>query len=125
MARRSDDKTLLIAGGVALGIATLGLLFAERKRPLRRATQAEPGRSIAVERLKRHALHEGRHDQSVLRRNIVEPIGGGEPACPVQLRLIDLDWKEARIRVSGKGRQQTLLPLTQEIGDANRGVTKQ
>ena len=46
MARRSDDKTLLIAGGVALGIAALGLLFAERKRPLRRTTQAEPGRSI-------------------------------------------------------------------------------
>ena len=47
MARWSDDKTLLIAGGVALGIAALGLLFAERKRPLRRTTQAEPGRSIA------------------------------------------------------------------------------
>lgn len=36
----------------------------------------------------------------------------------VQLRLSDLDWKEAGIRVSGKGRHQTLLPLTQEIGDA-------
>lgn len=36
----------------------------------------------------------------------------------VQLRLCDLDWKEAWIRVSGKGRRQTLLPLTQEIGDA-------
>jgi|HubBroStandDraft_1064217.scaffolds.fasta_scaffold21319_2 integrase/recombinase XerD len=36
----------------------------------------------------------------------------------VQLRLGDLDWKEAGIYVSGKGRRQTLLPLTQEIGDA-------
>jgi site-specific recombinase XerD len=36
----------------------------------------------------------------------------------VQLRLGDLDWKEAVIHVSGKGRRQTLLPLTQEIGDA-------
>jgi len=36
----------------------------------------------------------------------------------VQLRLGDLDWKEAGICVSGKGRRQTLLPLTQEIGDA-------
>ena len=36
----------------------------------------------------------------------------------VRLHLGDLDWKEASIRVSGKGRRQTLLPLTQEIGDA-------
>jgi site-specific recombinase XerD len=36
----------------------------------------------------------------------------------VRLRLGDLDWKEAVIRVSGKGRRQILLPLTQEIGDA-------
>ena len=36
----------------------------------------------------------------------------------VQLRLADLDWKEAAISVSGKGRRQTLMPLTQEIGDA-------
>jgi site-specific recombinase XerD len=36
----------------------------------------------------------------------------------VRLRLGDLDWKEAAIHVSGKGRRETLLPLTQEIGDA-------
>ena len=36
----------------------------------------------------------------------------------VQLRLGDLDWKEAAISVSGKGRRQTLMPLTQEIGNA-------
>jgi integrase/recombinase XerD len=36
----------------------------------------------------------------------------------VQLRLGDIDWKEAGIYVSGKGRRQTLMPLTQEIGDA-------
>ena len=36
----------------------------------------------------------------------------------VQLRLGDLDWKEAEICVSGKGRRQTMLPLTQEVGDA-------
>jgi site-specific recombinase XerD len=36
----------------------------------------------------------------------------------VQLRLGDLDWKEGAISVSGKGRRQTLMPLTQEIGDA-------
>ena len=36
----------------------------------------------------------------------------------VQLRLGDVDWREATIAVSGKNRRQTLMPLTQEIGDA-------
>jgi integrase/recombinase XerD len=35
-----------------------------------------------------------------------------------RLRLGDIDWKEAGIRVAGKGRRQSSLPLTQEIGDA-------
>jgi site-specific recombinase XerC len=41
----------------------------------------------------------------------------------VQLRLGDIDWKEAGICVSGKGRRQTLMPLTQEIGDAIASYT--
>lgn len=36
----------------------------------------------------------------------------------LRLRLSDLDWQEATIRVVGKGRRQTLLPMTQEVGDA-------
>ena len=36
----------------------------------------------------------------------------------LRLRLTDLDWKVATIRVAGKGRRQTLLPMTQEVGDA-------
>jgi len=36
----------------------------------------------------------------------------------VQLRLGDLDWREGMICVSGKGRHQAVLPLTQEVGDA-------
>ncbi len=36
----------------------------------------------------------------------------------VQLRLEDIDWKEATVRVCGKGRRQTQMPLTQEVGDA-------
>ena len=36
----------------------------------------------------------------------------------VQLRLGDIDWKGAWIHVSGKGRRQTRLALTQEVGDA-------
>jgi len=36
----------------------------------------------------------------------------------LRLCLSDLDWQEATIRVVGKGRRQTLLPMTQEVGDA-------
>ncbi|MBK7665805.1 MAG: tyrosine-type recombinase/integrase [Sterolibacteriaceae bacterium] len=36
----------------------------------------------------------------------------------VQMRLDDIDWKSAWLYVSGKSRQQTRLPLTQEVGDA-------
>lgn len=36
----------------------------------------------------------------------------------VRLRFSDIDWREGAIRVSGKGRRQTVLPLTQEVGDA-------
>lgn len=36
----------------------------------------------------------------------------------VQLRLGDIDWKDAWIHVCGKGRRQTRLPLTQEVGGA-------
>jgi len=36
----------------------------------------------------------------------------------VQLRLQDIDWRRAWVHVSGKGRRQTRLPLTQEVGDA-------
>jgi site-specific recombinase XerD len=36
----------------------------------------------------------------------------------VRLRFSDLDWEEGMIRVSGKGRRETVLPLSQEVGDA-------
>lgn len=36
----------------------------------------------------------------------------------LRLRLGDLDWEQGTIRVVGKGRRQTLLPMTQEVGDA-------
>ena len=36
----------------------------------------------------------------------------------VRLRFSDLDWKEGLIRVSGKGRRETVLPMSQEVGDA-------
>jgi len=36
----------------------------------------------------------------------------------VHLRLDDIDWKVGWIRVCGKGRRETRLPLLQEVGDA-------
>jgi integrase/recombinase XerD len=36
----------------------------------------------------------------------------------VQMRLNDIDWKDAWIQVCGKGRRPTRLPLTREVGDA-------
>jgi len=36
----------------------------------------------------------------------------------VHMRLQDIDWKGAWIHVAGKGRRQTRLPLSQEVGQA-------
>jgi integrase len=36
----------------------------------------------------------------------------------VRMRLSDLDWTDARVRVAGKGRREVRLPLPQEVGDA-------
>ena len=36
----------------------------------------------------------------------------------VALQLTDINWDEASLRVVGKGRRETRLPLTQEVGDA-------
>lgn len=36
----------------------------------------------------------------------------------VQMQLHDIDWKGGWIHVTGKGRRQTRLPLTREVGDA-------
>jgi site-specific recombinase XerD len=36
----------------------------------------------------------------------------------VGLRLGDIDWAEGRLRVTGKGRRETRLPLPQDAGDA-------
>lgn len=36
----------------------------------------------------------------------------------VRLRLSDIDWQRANVSLSGKGRREVLLPLTQEVGDA-------
>jgi integrase len=36
----------------------------------------------------------------------------------VRMRLNDIDWADARVRVAGKGRREVRLPLPQEVGDA-------
>ena len=36
----------------------------------------------------------------------------------IGLRLGDIDWEQARLRVAGKGRCETRLPLPQDVGDA-------
>lgn len=36
----------------------------------------------------------------------------------LRLRISDIDWKKASIVVSGKGRRETLLPLTEDVGQA-------
>lgn len=43
---KTRDRTLLIVGGALLGLAAIALFAVEKKRPLRKATQAEPGRSL-------------------------------------------------------------------------------
>jgi len=43
---------------------------------------------------------------------------GLRAADVVGLRLVDIDWERARVRVVGKGRRETWLPLPQEVGDA-------
>ncbi len=39
----------------------------------------------------------------------------------VGLRLSDLEWEQGRLRVAGKGRRETRLPLPQDVGDAILG----
>jgi site-specific recombinase XerD len=36
----------------------------------------------------------------------------------IRLRIADIDWAGATLRVSGKGRSEARVPLTQEVGDA-------
>jgi site-specific recombinase XerD len=42
----------------------------------------------------------------------------------VELRRSDLDWKRGLVRVMGKGRRETWLPLPQDAGDAVRDYLK-
>ena len=57
----------------------------------------------------------GRRDRAILLLLARMGLRAGDIA---HLRLDDIDWEQAWIHVSGKGKRQTRLPLTQEVGDA-------
>src|SRR5262249_16329727 len=57
----------------------------------------------------------GRRDRAILLLLARMGLRAGDIA---NLRLDDIDWEQAWIHVSGKGKRQTRLPLTQEVGDA-------
>ena len=57
----------------------------------------------------------GRRDRAVLLLLIHLGLRAGDV---LRLRLEDIDWEKATVRVTGKGRREALLPLPQEVGDA-------
>jgi site-specific recombinase XerD len=57
----------------------------------------------------------GRRDKAIILLLARLGLRGGDIA---ELGLNDIDWMEASIRFSGKGRREVRLPLTQEVGDA-------
>ena len=57
----------------------------------------------------------GRRDRAILLMLARLGLRAGDIA---QLRLNDIDWRDAEICVSGKGRREVRLPLTQEVGSA-------
>lgn len=57
----------------------------------------------------------GRRDRAILLLLVRLGLRAGDI---VALRLGDIDWEGAGIQVSGKGRRQSVLPLTQEVGYA-------
>lgn len=57
----------------------------------------------------------GRRDRGILLLLARLGLRAGDIA---HLRLRDIDWREAWVRVSGKSRRPTQLPLTQEVGQA-------
>jgi site-specific recombinase XerD len=60
----------------------------------------------------------GRRDRAILLLLVRLGLRAGDV---VQLRLGDIDWEGAMIHVSGKGRREVRLPLSQEVGWALAG----
>ncbi len=57
----------------------------------------------------------GRRDRAILLLLVRLGLRAGEVAS---IKANDIDWSAARIRVAGKGRRSTLLPLPQDVGNA-------
>jgi site-specific recombinase XerD len=107
-------RFLITEGKCAAGLdASIPTLAHWRLSSLPRYLQAEE-----VERVITScdpATQVGRRDQAILLLLARLGLRAGDI---VRLRLGDIDWKQSWIQVSGKGRCQTRLPLTQEIGNA-------
>jgi site-specific recombinase XerD len=64
----------------------------------------------------------GRRDRAVLLLLARLGLRAGDVAS---LSLDDVDWMRARLRVTGKGRRETWLPLPQDVGDAMLAYLRQ
>jgi len=119
-ALRGFIRFLIAEGKCAVGLeAAIPVLPHWRLAVLPRYFQAEE-----VERLIAScdpASRVGRRDRAILLLLARLGLRAGDI---VQLRLGDIDWNGAWIQVSGKGRRQARLPLTQEVGEALVGYLK-
>jgi site-specific recombinase XerD len=58
---------------------------------------------------------DGARDRAILLLLARLGLRGGDV---VRMRVSDIDWADAHVRVAGKGRREVRLPLPQEVGDA-------
>ena len=107
-------RFLIVEGKCATGLdAAIPVLAHWRLSSLPRYLQSEEVERIITARDPSSPV--GRRDRAILLLLARLGLRAGDI---VQLRLGDIDWKEAGIHVSGKGHHQTRLPLTQEVGNA-------
>lgn len=105
---------LVADGRCAVGLdAAIPLLAHWRLAALPRYIQPEDVERIMASCDRASSI--GRRDRAILLLLARLGLRAGDI---VQLRLSDIDWKDAWIQVCGKGRRHTRLPLTQEVGQA-------
>ena len=107
-------RFLIAEGKCAAGLdAAIPVVAHWRLSTLPRYVQPEEVESIIASC--DHSSPLGRRDRAILLLLARLAFRAGDI---VRLRLNDIDWERAEIQVSGKGRRQTRLPLTQEVGIA-------
>lgn len=107
-------RFLIARGDCAVGLeAAIPTLAHWRLATLPRYLQPEEVERVIASCDRSSAV--GRRDQAILLLLARLGLRAGDI---VHLRLTDIDWKQASIQVCGKGRRQTRLPLTQEMGQA-------